>query len=71
VTDYYSSLQKLENRADLFSQFTTYFDDPGRIEREADPYLEVTPEEIVEVARACFDPSQRVVLSILPREPAG
>src|SRR5258708_16993555 len=38
LTDYWSGLELLGNRADGFSQYTTYFDDPGRLPGEAHRY---------------------------------
>jgi zinc protease len=67
LTEFYSGLQKLDNRADLFSQFTTYFDDPGGVAREADRYLEIEPRELAEYAAAWWNEDQRVVLSVVPR----
>jgi zinc protease len=67
LTDYYSGLQKLDNRADLFSQFATYFDDPGRIEREADQYGLVGPRDLVEFAARHLTAEERVRVVVVPR----
>jgi zinc protease len=67
LTEFYSGLQKLDNRADLFSQFTTYFDDPGGVAREADRYLEIEPRELAEHAAAFWNEDQRVVVTVVPR----
>jgi zinc protease len=67
LTEFYSGLQKLDNRADLFSQFTTYFDDPGGVAREADRYLEIEPRELTEYAAAHWSEDQRVVVTTVPR----
>jgi zinc protease len=66
LTEFYSGLQKLDNRADLFSQFTTYFDDPGGVAREADRYLEIEPRELTEHAAAHWSADQRVVVTVVP-----
>ena len=68
LTELYSGLQKLDNRADLFSQFTTYFDDPGLVEGEADRYEQVTEDDLVEVAREHWKESERVVVTVVPRK---
>jgi predicted Zn-dependent peptidase len=67
LTEFYSGLQKLDNRADMFSQFTTYFDDPGGVAREADRYLEIEPRELTGFAAAHLSEDQRVVVTVVPR----
>ncbi len=67
LTELYSGLQKLDNRADLFSQFTTFFDDPGGVAREAERYMEVEPAELSDLAAACWAEDQRVTLTVVPR----
>ena len=68
LTELFSGLQKLDNRADLFSQFTTYFDDPGLVEGEADRYEQITEDDLVEVAREHWGESERVVVTVVPRK---
>ncbi|HEX9943676.1 MAG TPA: pitrilysin family protein [Thermoanaerobaculia bacterium] len=68
LTDYYSGLQKLEGLADLFSQFTTYFDDPGGVAAEARRYLEITPQDIMDYAAGWCAETERVVVSVVPRQ---
>jgi zinc protease len=67
LTEIYSSLQKLDGVADLFSQFATYFDDPGGVAAEAGRYREITPGELVEAAAACLE-ARRAVVTVVPRE---
>src|SRR5579864_4044438 len=55
LTDYWSSLELLGNRADSFSQFATYFDDPGRLTGEADCYRGVTRADAQELAAGYLD----------------
>lgn len=68
LTDAYSSLQKLDGLADLFSQFTTYFDDPAGVAAEAVRYLEITPQELVDYAAGWCAETERVVVSVVPRQ---
>ncbi len=68
LTDAYSSLQKLDSVADLFSQFATYFDDPAGVATEAGRYLRIAPEELVEVAATHLTENERVVVQVVPRE---
>jgi len=70
LTDYYSALQKLDTRADLFSQFKTYFDDPGGLEREVDIYRALGSREVLDYAAAYFAPDERVRVSVVPRSAA-
>jgi zinc protease len=67
LTDYWSGIQRLENRADLFSQFTTYFDDPGGLEREADRYRAVEPRDLAEFAAGHLRAEGRVRITVVPR----
>jgi zinc protease len=67
LTEYYSGLQKLESRADQFSQFTTYFDDPGGVEREAERYAELTAEDLMEFAGGWCTEAGRVEVVFVPR----
>ena len=69
LTDFYSALQKLDDRADLLSQFTTFFDDPGLVEREAEHYWDVTGQDIMDYAAAYLAPSERVRVAVVPRGP--
>ena len=67
LTDYFSGLQKLDNRADFFSQFATYFGDPSALSREAERYLEVSAEDLSRFAAAWLTADQRVVVTVVPR----
>jgi zinc protease len=69
LTGFYSALQKLDNRADLFSQFTTYFDDPAGVGAEADRYREVAPGDVSELLSRFLGDSERVVVTVEPRAP--
>jgi predicted Zn-dependent peptidase len=71
LTEHFSGMQKLENRADLFSQLTTFFDDPGGVAAEPQRYQEVEPGELAEVAARCFAPSERVSVWVVPRGAPG
>jgi zinc protease len=68
LTDFYSALQKLDSLADLFSQFTTYFDDPAGVAGEAERYLEITPGDLMDYAAGWCTESERVVVSVVPRQ---
>ena len=68
LTDYYSALQKMDSLADLFSQFTTYFDDPAGVAGEAGRYLEITPRDLMDYAAGWCTEPERVVVSVVPRQ---
>src|SRR6185369_1454948 len=67
LTEHFSSMQKLENRADQFSQFTTFFDDPAGVAAEAERYEEVSAEDLRDVAARYCTPSERVVVWVVPK----
>jgi zinc protease len=70
LTDHWSALELLANRADSFSQFTTFFDDPGRLAGEADRYRAVTAAELQELAAGYLREPQRVVVTVVPKAPS-
>jgi predicted Zn-dependent peptidase len=71
LTEHYSALQKLENRADLFSQFTTFFDNPAGVAAEADRYQEITAADLMDVAARHGSAAERVAVWVVPREAAS
>src|SRR4051794_18562762 len=64
--DELGALQRVEERADRLSMYTTLFDDPELINAMLPRYLAVTPEAIRDVAAAVFRPDNRVVMTYLP-----
>ena len=58
--------QKLDDRADLLSMFTTFFDDPERIWQEARVYAELDRDELVDLATRFLQPETRVRLDVIP-----
>ncbi|HEV8582856.1 MAG TPA: pitrilysin family protein [Thermoanaerobaculia bacterium] len=68
LIDSYSSLQKLDSLADLLSQFTTYFDDPGGVAGEAGRYLELTSQDLMDYAAGWCTEDERVIVSVVPRQ---
>lgn len=67
LTDYWSALELLTNRADSFSQYTTYFDDPGRLASEADRYRSIGAQELQELAAGFLGPEAQVVVTVVPK----
>jgi predicted Zn-dependent peptidase len=67
LTDYWSALELLSNRADSFSQFTTFFDDPGLLAGETDRYRGIAAEELQELAAGFLGPEQRAIVTVVPK----
>ena len=61
-------LEKVKERADLLSMFTTFFDDPGRLNGEMDRVRDVTPDDVRAFAEERLGPDNRAVVSYVPRE---
>jgi zinc protease len=70
LTDFWTGLELLSNRADALSQFTTYFDDPGLLARQADIYRQLSGDDVQEVAAGYLAAEQRAVVTVVAK-PAG
>jgi zinc protease len=70
-TDELGTLQRVEERADRLSMYTTLFDRPALINEMLGRYLAVTPEAIMEVVGATFRQDNRLVLIYLPDTPSA
>lgn len=68
LTDLFQDLQRLDQRADLFSQVTTYFDEPERALGEPDRYASITPEDLHAYVEAFGVPENRALVVVKPRE---
>ena len=64
--DFLEQLQSLDQRADLLSQLTTYFDDPERLDSELNLYLDISADEIQALAADLLRPERRVALRVVP-----
>jgi zinc protease len=62
-------LQRVDERADMLSMFTSLFDDPGRINTEIDRVKRVTPEQVREFARRSLGADNRALLLYVPETP--
>ncbi|MDB4948777.1 MAG: peptidase domain protein [Gemmatimonadetes bacterium] len=60
------SLQKLAERADQISMFTSHFDDPGLVNRELDLFRAVTAADVHRFAREALGAGNRAVLTYVP-----
>ncbi len=64
--DFLDQLQSLDQRADLLSQLTSYFDEPERLDTELDQYLDIEGEEMRALAAGLLGPERRVALRVVP-----
>ncbi|MFQ5349695.1 MAG: M16 family metallopeptidase [Thermoanaerobaculia bacterium] len=64
--DFLEELQSLDQRADLLSQLTTYFDEPERLYGELDLYLDIGADELRELAAEYLSRENRVALRVVP-----
>lgn len=62
------ALQRVGERADQLSMFTTFFDAPERINTELDSYRAVSTDDVRRFALDFLQADNRVVLSYLPDE---
>jgi zinc protease len=67
LTEYWNGLEQLGNRADSFSQFTTYFDDPGRFAGETGRYRSIAAADLHELAARFLVPAERAVVTVVPK----
>lgn len=64
-------LQRVDERADMLSMFTTHFDDPGRINTELDRVRAVTPDAVRAFAARNLGEDNRATLLYMPRAEGG
>jgi zinc protease len=64
------SLQRVGERADQISMFTTLFDDPGRINEELDAYRKITTEDVRNFVNEYMPRSASATLTYLPKPQA-
>ena len=69
--DELGALQRVEERADRLSMYTTLFERPALINEMLGRYLTVTPEAILEVVGATFRQDNRLVLTYVPDTPSA
>ena len=67
--DELGALQRVEERADRLSMYTTLFDDPSLVNRMLPRYLSVTAEAIRDACAAVFRADNRFVLTYVPATP--
>jgi zinc protease len=67
-TSFVQEVEEVEERADLMSMFTQYFDDPLRVLGEVERLRAVTPDDVSSYARTVLGQENRAVLTYLPRD---
>ncbi|MEO7963878.1 MAG: pitrilysin family protein, partial [Gemmatimonadaceae bacterium] len=68
TTDFVSSLQSAQSRADKLSQFATYLGDPALVNQELGRYQRITHDQICAAARAYLGKDNRASLLYVPRD---
>jgi predicted Zn-dependent peptidase len=69
--DELGALQRVDEKADRLSMYTTLFNDPGMVNSILPRYLSTTAEQIQAVCRSVFVPDNRVVLTYVPAAAAA
>ena len=71
TSDWLHHLATVDGRADMFSQFTTLFDDPGLVNEMLPRVLAVTAKDVQDIAAEVIRPDNRVVLVFEPESQAA
>ncbi|MEO6443855.1 MAG: pitrilysin family protein [Gemmatimonadaceae bacterium] len=71
TTDYVTSLQSAQDRADKLSQFATYSGDPELVNAQVGLFQRVTTADVTRVARERLGRDNRASLLYVPRAKAG
>ncbi len=70
-TRFVQEVEEVEERADLMSMFTQYFDDPLRVTGEVERIRAVTPDDVEAYARGVLGRDNRAVLTYIPGNGSG
>ncbi len=63
---YLHEAESFESRADLLGHFTTFFDEPERLDSEPDRYRRVSAKDLLDYAAAWLDPDRAATLWVVP-----
>ncbi len=66
-----SALERISERADRLSMYTTLFDEPNRINTEVSRYAAVDPDRVAAALRDSIRADNRVTLTYIPAEAAA
>lgn len=62
----YSSLQKSLGRAELLAEYASFFGDPALIDKDMETYMQVTAEDIQDLAKRIFTKEGSTVVDVKP-----
>ena len=68
LTSYYHDLQSLDQRADLLSHFTTFFDAPELVFRQGSRYRAVQNADLTAFVNRYLTPENRAVVHVVPKK---
>lgn len=68
LTSHYHGLQSLDQRADLLSHFTTFFDDPERLFSEGERYRAIRGADVIVFANRYLNVDSRAVIHVIPKK---
>ncbi|MBS0198101.1 MAG: insulinase family protein [Planctomycetes bacterium] len=65
-----SALESLQAKADRLNEYEYYWGEPNSFKRDLDRYREASPAAVKKWATEVLRPSERVIINVLPEEPA-
>lgn len=71
MTDYVDGMKKVSGRAQRLASFEISYGDYSRIFSDLKKYNEVTPRDLLRVAKRYLQPQQRNIVIVLPKQPGG
>lgn len=71
MKDYVDGLKRVSGRARMLALYEIVHGDYSRIFKDLKKYQEVEPKDITRVAMAYLRPSQRNIITVLPKKPGG
>ena len=61
-------MQSLSTRASLLNRYQANLGDPGYAAKDLQRYLDPTADDLLRVAKEVFDPANRVILRVMPKD---
>jgi zinc protease len=71
LREHFHEVERLDRRADLLSNHTTFFGDPSSAARESDRYRAVTPRAVRALAEEALDPRRLATVVVHPENGSG
>jgi predicted Zn-dependent peptidase len=69
----YTSLQRSLGRAEILAEYASFYGDPKLVDKDIETYMQVTPEDIQEIAKKIFQEEGSTIVDVVPKvsqEPA-